>query len=54
MVGDRYKLLIDENATFSQLLFIPDLKRWDEIKHLTPGEFLLQQMEMYNFIPEIQ
>ena len=54
VVGDRYKLLIDENATFSQLLFIPDLKRWDEIKHLTPGEFLLQQMEMYNFIPEIQ
>lgn len=54
VVGDRYKLLIDENATFSQILFTPDLKRWDEIKHLTPGEFLLQQMEMYNFIPEIE
>lgn len=43
----------DEAGALSGFLFRPDLKRWDEIKDLTPAQFLLQQMEMFNFIPEI-
>lgn len=42
------------NETISGLLYLPDLFRWDEIKTLTPGQFLLQQMEMYTFLPDIQ
>lgn len=41
------------NETISGLLYFPDLFRWDEIKTLTPGQFLLQQMEMFNFLPDI-
>ena len=44
---------LKEEESLSDLLFLPDLKRWDEIKNLTPAQFLLQQMEMFNFIPEI-
>lgn len=43
----------DATDSLSGFLFLPDLKRWDEIKNLTPAQFLLQQMEMFNFIPEI-
>lgn len=49
-----YTILLHNEASMSGLLFEPDLERWEEIKHLTPGEFLAQQMEMYNFIPEIE
>lgn len=44
---------ISETQNVSGLFFLPDLKRWNEIKDLTPAQFLLQQMEMFNFIPEI-
>lgn len=44
---------LKKEESLSDLLFLPDLKRWDEIKDLTPAQFLLQQMEMFNFIPEI-
>ena len=44
---------LKEEESLSDLLFYPDLKRWDEIKDLTPAQFLLQQLEMFNFIPEI-
>ncbi|WP_394967319.1 P-loop NTPase fold protein [Candidatus Allofournierella merdipullorum] len=49
-----YTIFLYNKESMSGLLFEPDLERWDEIKHLTPGEFLAQQMEMYNFIPEIE
>lgn len=42
-----------ESDSISGILFYPDMKRWGEIKYLTPAQFLLQQMEMFNFIPEI-
>ena len=42
-----------ETQNLSGLLFLPDLKRWNEIKDLTPAQFLLQQMEMFNFIQQI-
>lgn len=52
--GNRMSVDVDTEGCLSEFLFYPDIKRWDDIKHLTPGEFLLQQMEMYNFIPEIE
>lgn len=51
--GERMSLIIEAGGSLSGLLFLPDLERWDEIKNLTPAQFLLQQMEMFNFIPEI-
>lgn len=52
--GFRTSLLeLDKKEGLSDFLFLPDLKRWDEIKDLTTAQFLLQQMEMFNFIPEI-
>lgn len=45
---------VTPRETISGLLYFPDLFRWDEIKTLTPGQFLLQQMEMFNFLPTIE
>lgn len=36
--------------TASGLLFFPDLLFWQQIKHLTPGQFLLKRLEMFDFI----
>lgn len=43
-----------EDLSLSGILFTQDLLHWDEIKKLTPGQFLFQQMEMFNFLPDIQ
>ena len=48
------KFSVRPTETVSGILFFPDLLKWDEIKTLTPGQFLLQQMEMFNFLPEIE
>lgn len=48
------RTFITPTETIGGLLFFPDLLRWDDIKTLTPGQFLLQQMEMFNFLPEIE
>lgn len=48
-----FTIWLSKKDNLSGLLFEPDLERWEEIKHLTPREFLSQQMEMYSFIPEL-
>ena len=45
---------ITNESAIAGFLFYPDLFRWDEIKDLTPGQFLLRQMEMFNFLPTIE
>lgn len=47
----RNRIDMRKDDTMSGLLFYPDVLHWEEIKHLTPGQFLLQQMEMFNFLP---
>lgn len=48
---ERFGYEMTETQNLSGLLFLPDLKHWNEIKDLTPAQFLLQQMEMFNFLP---
>lgn len=43
-----------KDLSLSGILFTEDLLHWDEIKDLTPGQFLFRQMEMFNFLPDIQ
>lgn len=45
---------IDTNVSMSGLLFARDLLRWEAIRNLTPAQFLLQQIEMFNFLPTIE
>lgn len=43
----RYE--IDETDSVNNFLFYPDLKKWDQIKDLTPAQYLMQQLEMFDF-----
>ena len=40
---------IYENENIDETLFYPDLKKWDQIKDLTPAQYLMQQLEMFDF-----
>ena len=42
---------MEKGASLSGFLFYDDIKRWEEIKHLSPGQFLHQQVELFDFIP---
>lgn len=37
------------DVSINLTLFVQDLMRWDEIKHLTPMQYYHQQLEMFNF-----
>lgn len=43
-----------KDISLSGILFTEDLLHWNEIKDLTPGQFLFQRMEMFNFLPVIE
>lgn len=45
--ASRTKLMGDESI--DHILFYPDLKKWDQIKDLTPAQYLMQQLEMFDF-----
>lgn len=45
--GQVYELT--ENDNISDFVFYPDLKKWDQIKDLTPAQYLMQQLEMFDF-----
>ena len=45
--GMTYELT--ENENISEFIFYPDLKKWDQIKDLTPAQYLMQQLEMFDF-----
>lgn len=40
---------LDETDSIDNFLFYPDLKKWDQIKDLTPAQYLMQQLEMFDF-----
>lgn len=41
---------LDEDIRFNYLLFAPDIRKWEEIKELSYGEYVHQQLEMFNFV----
>lgn len=47
-------LQITKADSINGILFYCDLIRWKEIKSLTTGQFFAQQMEMFNFLPDIK
>jgi len=38
-----------DTENLEQVLYYEDLKKWDQIKHLTLGQYYYQQLEMFNF-----
>jgi len=40
---------IGNERSLNNILFIPDLQKWDRIKQLTPMEYFRCQLEMFNF-----
>lgn len=47
-----YTYQYSENPLMSvnNLLFVPDLKKFSQIKHLTYGQYIHQQLEMFNYV----
>lgn len=48
----QYQTFVDkvrESDSINNFLFYPDLKKWDQIKDLTPAQYLMQQLEMFDF-----
>lgn len=49
-VNSGYTIEISLDTRLNQLLFAPDIKKWEEIKHMKYGQYIHQQLEMFNFI----
>ena len=49
-VNSGYTLEISLDTKLNDLLFAPDIKKWQEIKHMRYGHYIHQQLEMFNFI----
>ena len=41
---------IQERLSLDNILFYPDMIKWNNIKHMTYREYLHKQLEMYNFV----
>ena len=47
--GDGDDILLNGDERVNEILFFNDLKKWDQIKDLTPAQYLMQQLEMFDF-----
>ncbi len=45
-----YRYSENPRMRVNDLLFIPDLKKFSQIKHLTYGQYIHQQLEMFNYV----
>lgn len=45
----NYQAINISDGIISNILFAPELIKWDNIKHMTYREYLHKQLEMYNF-----
>ena len=41
---------ISLDTRLNYLLFAPDIKKWEQIKYMKYGQYIHQQLEMFNFI----
>lgn len=48
--GSTHKIKISSDVRINYILFEPDIKKWNEIKCLQYGQYIHQQLEMFNFI----
>lgn len=49
-VNSGYTVGISLDTRLNNLLFAPDIKKWQEIKYMQYGHYIHQQLEMFNFI----
>lgn len=49
-VNSGYAVEISLDTRLNNLLFAPDIKKWEEIKYMEYGHYIHQQLEMFNFI----
>ena len=42
-------MILSGDERVNEILFFYDLKKWDQIKDLTPAQYLMQQLEMFDF-----
>lgn len=47
---DANGFLFPETKSLDQVLFYADLKKWEEIKDLTLGQYYYRQLEMFDFV----
>lgn len=46
--GRTHKYSVDSESNINGVLFIRDIHQYEQIKHLTFGQFIHRQLEMYN------
>ncbi len=49
-VNSGYTVNISLDTRLNYLLFAPDIKKWEQIKYMKYGQYIHQQLEMFNFI----
>lgn len=49
-MNSHYLMKISPDIRLNNLLFAPDVKKWEQIKHMEYGYYIHQQLEMFNFI----
>ena len=49
-ITDIHEVIYDDRFCLDFILFFPDLKKWDQIKHLTLAQYYHQQLEMFDFV----
>lgn len=40
---------IEEESSFADILFVPDLRKWEDIKNLKLGEYIRKQLDLFTF-----
>ncbi len=48
--SSRFTIEISSDTRLNNLLFALDIKKWEEIKYMKYGQYIHQQLEMFNFI----
>ena len=46
----RFTIEISSDTRLNNLLFAPDVKKWEQIKYMEYGHYIHQQLEMFSFI----
>ena len=49
-IKSGYTVGISLGTRLNNLLFAPDIKKWQEIQYMQYGHYIHQQLEMFNFI----
>lgn len=48
--GFQQCINLTDDMNLNGILFVPDIKKWEEIKNMQYGHYIHQQLEMFNFV----